>query len=319
MRAGQRSRQASGAASDDDVRARPRLWDPKSALEELLALLPDSIPSRRLPVALAVGRVLAETLTAREAVPPKRVATWDGWAVAAADTQGSGPYSPVPLPSDTSWVESGCPLPSGADAVLPDSAVLTGPLPQIVDSIAPGEGVRQPGEDVNAGFVICRAGERLRATCLPVLHTCGLESVTVREPRMAIICCGDELVADPARDGLGPFLAALLAREGSEALTRSLVPDNAEAIALAIRQAAEAADLVLLVGGTGTGRGDKAAEALAGAGRLVLHYVPTEGVPIAKYPTGVSASSSSASHLAVFCARPAPIAHGQRSRAVANR
>ena len=250
--------------------ARPRLADPTSALEELLALLPESIPSRRLPVAVAVGRVLAETLTAPGAVPPQPVAAWDGWALAAADTQGCGPYSPVPLPSGTQWVESGCPLPAGADAVLPDSAVSAGPLPQIVESVAPGEGVRQAGEDANAGFVMCRAGERLRATDLPVLHACGIASVAVREPRIAIICCGDELVADPARDGLGPFLAALLVGEGCEAPTRSLVPDNAEAIASAIRQAAEAADVVLLVGGTGAGRGDKAAEALAGAGRLVL-------------------------------------------------
>ena len=235
-----------------------------------MALLPESIPSRRLPIAAAVGRVLAETLTARGAVPGQHVAAWDGWALAAADTQGCGPYSPVPLPSDTQWVESGCPLPSGADAVLPEPAVLQGPLPQIVESIAPGEGVRQPGEDVNEGFVICRVGERLRATCLPALHACGIESVAVHEPRVAIICCGDELVADPARDGVGPFLAALLVREGSAAPTRSLVPDNAEAIASAIRQAADAADLVLLVGGTGTGRGDKVAEALAGAGRLVV-------------------------------------------------
>jgi molybdopterin biosynthesis enzyme len=140
MRAGQRSRQVFGAASGDDVRERPRLADPKSALEELLALLPDSIPSRRLPIAVAVGRVLAETLTARGAVPAQHAAAWDGWAVVAADTQGSGPYSPVPLLSDTQWIESGCPLPSPADAVLPDSV---GPLPQIVESIAPGEGVRQ--------------------------------------------------------------------------------------------------------------------------------------------------------------------------------
>jgi hypothetical protein len=61
---------ASCVALGDDVGARLRLADPNSALEELLALLPDTIPSRRLPIADAVGRVLAETLTARGAVPP---------------------------------------------------------------------------------------------------------------------------------------------------------------------------------------------------------------------------------------------------------
>lgn len=252
------------------MRARLRLTDPKSACEELLALLPDSIPSRRLPIADAVGRILAETRTARGPVPPAPVAAWDGWALASAHTQGAGPYSPIPLPADTQWVESGCLLPSGADAVLPDSAVSAGPLPQIVESVAPGDGVRQPGEDVNAGFVMCRMGERLRATGLPVLHISSVEDVAVREPRVAIICCGDELVTDPGSNGVGPFLTTLLAREGAEVLTLPSVPDNAEAIALAIQQAAEAADMLLLVGGTGTGRTDKTTEALAGTGRLVL-------------------------------------------------
>ena len=49
-------------------------------------------------------------------------------------------------------------------------------------------------------------------------------------------------------------------------------------IAQAIRQATAEADLVLLVGGTGAGRQDKAAEAL-GAGVLrthLSHYQPVE-------------------------------------------
>ena len=50
--------------------------------------------------------------------------------------------------------------------MLPDLAELQGPLPQIAEFIAPGEGVRQPGEDVNAGFVLCRAGERLLVNVL---------------------------------------------------------------------------------------------------------------------------------------------------------
>lgn len=251
--------------------ARLRLTDPTSALELLLALLPDMVPPRRLPIAAAVGHVLAETLTARGAVPTEFVAAWDGWALVATETQGSGPYSPFFLSPNAQWVESGCPLPAGADSVLPGWAVLEEPLPHTAEHIAPGEGVRQPGEDVNAGFVMCRVGERLRARCLPVLHTSGVDSIAVREPRVALICCGDGLIADPTRDGLGPFLAALLAREGAEVLSPSFAPDNADAIAMAIRQAISMADLVLVMGGTGAGRGDKAAEALAGAGRLVLH------------------------------------------------
>ena len=97
----QHASNASYAALVGEVKTRPRLTDCGSALEALLALLPTSISSRRLPIAAAVGRVLAETLTARAAVPPAPVAAVDGWALVAAHTQGSGPYNPAPLPPNT--------------------------------------------------------------------------------------------------------------------------------------------------------------------------------------------------------------------------
>jgi molybdopterin molybdotransferase len=259
------------AGGADAVAAPPRLADPATALDALLALLPGLVPPRRVPVAAAVGRVLAETLVALGPVPPERTAARDGWAVASADTQGAGSYSPAPLVSAPLWVRSGSQLPPGADAVLPDWAVLEGPLPQAVEPAAPGEGVRLPGEDVAAGIVLRPVGERLRATDLPALHACNFDQVAVRAPRVALVGCGDELVADWARDGLGPFLAALLAAEGVDPLPRPPVPDSAEAIAAALLAVAAETDLVLLLGGTGNGREDRAAEGLAAAGRVALH------------------------------------------------
>lgn len=255
----------------DDVKRQLRLVDPLAALDVLLALLPEPVPPRRVPVAEAIGRVLAETLTAPRPVPQVPVAAWDGWPVVAADTQGAGAYSPAPLPGSLIWVQSGCPLPPGTDAVLPDWAVLHGPPAQATDPITPGDGVIAPGEDVAVGSVVGQGGQRLPVNCLAALHSSGFETVAVREPRVGFICCGDELVGHPERDGLGPFLAALLVNDGAAPLARSLVPDSAAAITTALTTASTTADLVLLLGGTGAGRKDRASEGLAGAGQLLSH------------------------------------------------
>jgi molybdopterin biosynthesis enzyme len=255
----------------DTMKSQLRLVDPLAALDMLLALIPEPTLPRHVPVAEAVGRVLAGTLIAHQPVPQEPLAAWDGWPVAAADTQGAGSYSPVPLPGRLVWAQSGSPLPPGTDAVLPEWAVLQGPPPQAIEPITQGDGVIAPGEDVAVGSVLCQGGQRLHVNCLAALHITGIETVAVREPRVAIICCGDELLARPDRDGLGPFLAALLLNDGALPLPRSLVPDNASAITEALVATAATADLMLLVGGTGAGREDHASDGLAGAGQLLSH------------------------------------------------
>src|SRR5579872_7101528 len=46
----------------------------------------------RVPLAVAGGRVLAEALVAREPLPRFDHSAMDGYAVCAADLQGSGPW-----------------------------------------------------------------------------------------------------------------------------------------------------------------------------------------------------------------------------------
>ena len=74
-----------------------RLTAPEEALAALLALLPGPVAPRRLPVAAALGRVLAAPLVAPAPVPVAPMVLQHGWAVASAETLGAGPYSPVLL------------------------------------------------------------------------------------------------------------------------------------------------------------------------------------------------------------------------------
>jgi molybdopterin molybdotransferase len=187
-----------------------RLTPPDAALAALRAAIAGPVAPRRLPAAEAVGHVLAAPLAAAAAVPDRPAAARDGWAVAAADTLGAGPYAPAPLPAPPARVAPGEAMPAGTDAVLlPFDLDAEGPLPQALTALAPGEGVRRPGEEIAAGTLLRAAGERLVARDLPALAALGIAEVAVRVPRLAWIA------GDPAGAALHPFVAALARAEGA--------------------------------------------------------------------------------------------------------
>lgn len=249
-----------------------RLTDPAAALETLLALASGPVAPCRLPVADGVGLVLAEPIVAQGPVPAAPVAARDGWAVAASATDGAGPYAPAMLPAPPARVASGDPLPPGADAVLaPFELSVDGPFAAAVAVVAPGDGVRRPGEEIAPGTLLRDSGARLRARDLPALAALGMAGVTVRRPRLGWIAAGDEIAADPARDTLGALVAGLAPLAGFQRLPP--VPDEPVAIAAALRAAAASHDLLVLAGGTGEGPSDRSAEGLRAAGTLRLHGI----------------------------------------------
>lgn len=246
-----------------------RLTAPDAALDLLLAGLAGPVAPRRMPLAEALGRVLAEELVATRPVPDAPVALVEGWAVLAAETDGAGPYAPVPLAQAPARVSPGDPLPPGTDAVLPlFEMTADGPFAQAIQPVAPGDGVRGVGEEIAAGQVIRRAGERLAVRDLPAVTLLGLRDVAVRAPRCAWIPTSHAIVADPTRDSLAPLLGTLIATLGADLAPWPAVSDDPAAIAETLCAAVPAHDLLLLVGGGGE-RERRGAEGLATAGSLV--------------------------------------------------
>lgn len=249
-----------------------RLTDPAVALEVLLSMVAAPVAPTCRPVTDAVGCVLAEPLVAHRPVPALPVAARDGWAVVAADTDGASPYAPAILPTPPGRVAPGDRLPAGADAVLaPFELSEDGPFATAVAAVAPGEGVRRPGEEIAPGTVLRGAGERLAARDLPALAALGMVEVAVRRPRLGWIATGDEIAADPARDTLAPLLAAMAPAAAFHPMPP--VPDDPAVIAAALHAAAAAHDLLVLSGGTGEGRDDRSADGLRAAGTLRLHGI----------------------------------------------
>ncbi|MEA1833303.1 molybdopterin-binding protein [Methylobacterium durans] len=221
-----------------------------------------------LPPAEAIGRVAAEDIRTDADRPATRIGLRDGWAVRGAEVVGASPYAPVPLAGPLVWVEAGCTLPAGTDTILTAEAVeRSGPLVEIVADAPTGEGTRAPAGDLAAGCCLIAAGTRIGP--LQALALAGLQRVPVRLPRVGILLTG------PARwggaDARSFVLRHLVGQAAGCVSAVATAPEGRDALAAAL--AAVDADLTLVVGGTGFGREDHSAAALAQAGNLAVHGI----------------------------------------------
>ncbi|KMO38177.1 molybdopterin-binding protein [Methylobacterium tarhaniae] len=209
----------------------------------------------------AVGAVAARDVAVEAGRPEARIALRDGWAVRASESTGASPYGPVRLGGAPPWVEAGAALPPGTDALLPPEAI--GPDPREIEAeAAAGEGTRAPGTELPPGTRLVAAGERVSALHGLALAAAGLGQVSVRRPHLRLLAAGP--------DTLSPVLRAWIAARGGTAET---IARPAEADDLAAALQAPGADAVVVIGGTGSGRRDAAAAALAQAGRLHAHGI----------------------------------------------
>ncbi|TBR26423.1 molybdopterin molybdenumtransferase MoeA, partial [bacterium] len=243
-------------------------------------------------VARALGRVLAEDLSAREDLPSFDNSAMDGYAVRERDLTGASKTAPKSLrvldtvragaspaqsvePGTAVPIMTGAPLPPGADAiVMRECAQRVNGTVSVLVAPMPGEHVRRAGEDVRRGDPLLAAGTTLRAYEVALLCAQGFGTVrAVRRPRAAVLPTGDEL-GGALRDSNGPALAALLGRWGADA--RALPPARDEAAALgdALAAALEGTDLLVVTGGVSAGDFDLTRPALEALGvQVVFHKV----------------------------------------------
>jgi molybdopterin molybdotransferase len=242
----------------------------------------------------ALGRVPAEALTARHALPGFARATVDGFAVRAADTYGASEGLPSYLdvagevhmgeppevevrPGTAVAIATGAPLPPGADAVVKveHTQAATSELLEILRPATPGEGMVRADEDAASGSELVPAGRPLRAQDLGMLAAAGLVEIPIHaRPRVTIVSTGDELVpADCAflatgqiRDATAPALAALVREAGGEPHFAGIVPDDREALASKLRAALGESDVLVVSAGSSVGARDETAAAIASLG-----------------------------------------------------
>lgn len=252
----------------DDARAR--------MLAEIAAL-----PAETLPLKSAIGRVLAEDVTAVRDQPPFTASAMDGWALRAADAPGSltivgesaagHGYGSALNPGEAVRIFTGAAVPPGADTiVIQEDASREGDRVGVPAS-APGANIRPQGGDFRAGQPLLSAGQRIDPWRLSLAASAGRAEVLVhRRPRVAILSTGEEIVEAPGLPGPfqiydsgAPALAAMVGAWGGEAFKARPVRDELGAVIEALRTAE--AELIVTVGGASVGDHDlvrAAAEAL---------------------------------------------------------
>lgn len=187
----------------------------------------------------------------------------DGWAVNAAAVVDASGYSPIPFARIPPRVETGDEMPPGADAVLPpDAVIVRGAQAEALAPVAPGEGVvpvQNSGGDARRIFT---AGHRLRAADIAVLLAEDVVSVSVRIPQVAIATAREDLRLRPAAQ----FIARDCSVQGGAAIVRNGV-DLIEAMTT------READVIVIVGGTGSGARDNSVTTLARVGKVAAHGI----------------------------------------------
>lgn len=232
----------------------------------------EALPAESLPLDRAVGRVLAEAVTAARDQPPFHASAMDGWAVRSADTPGrltiigestaGHGFGAALGAGETVRIFTGAALPSGADAVVIQEDARRDGDAVIAPRTPAGEHVRTQGRDFTAGQVLLRAGQRIDPWRLSLAASAGRADVSVhRAPRVAILSTGEEIVEPPGAPGPfqiydsgAPALLAMVRDWGGDAVKLKPVRDDLDAVIAALRDAE--ADLIVTVGGASVGDHD---------------------------------------------------------------
>ncbi|MDP6884848.1 MAG: molybdopterin molybdotransferase MoeA, partial [Rhodospirillales bacterium] len=176
---------------------------------ELLTAAFSPLPSERVGLADALGRVLADDVASRITQPPSDVSAMDGYAVRASDvaavpvtlrrigeSAAGQAFDGVLGAGHAVRIFTGAPVPEGADAiVIQENTEAEGDDVLVRQGAAPGKFIRPAGLDFAEGRVLLPAGRVMTARDIGVAAAMNVPWLSVRRrPRIAVLATGDELV-----------------------------------------------------------------------------------------------------------------------------
>ncbi|MEO7324523.1 MAG: gephyrin-like molybdotransferase Glp [Dokdonella sp.] len=252
----------------------------------------------------ALGRTLAADMLVPHDLPPFANSAMDGYALRGSELPVQGetcfrvsgavlagaPVEPVFAAGECVRITTGAPLPSGADTVvIKENVRIDGDHIVVCAGELAGANVRPAGEDYRAGDVAMRSGARLGPAHLGVLAACGCTQVKVaRRPRVALFVTGDELVPPDQTLAYGQIhdsnrytLGAMLRELGIEPEPVAHLRDDADALRVALREAADRCDVVISSGGVSAGEADFLPGVVAELGKIHFWKVRMKpGMPL---------------------------------------
>ena len=284
--------------------------------ERILAHITEATAPEIVSAPEALGRVLADILTAPFDVPPTDNSAVDGYAVSSADIPAQGTrdltvvadlpagsvYESVLRSGEALRIMTGAPMPAGADTVYPQEVVVRAEArsgaeaseiqnPRVrVGPIDKGANVRMRGEDVETGAIVIEAGSVLRPQEIGVITSLGIWQVAVhRRPCVALLSTGDEIVEPgvPRRPGQiydsNRFtLHGALRQCGADVVDFGIVGDARDVLRDRLLEASRSVDFVLTSGGVSVGTHDFVKDVLDEVGAIDFWQVAMQpGRPLA--------------------------------------
>jgi putative molybdopterin biosynthesis protein len=238
----------------------------------------------------AVGRVLAEPVTAVISSPNFHLSAMDGIAVKAADTFGTTETKPKELRvgTDAFYVNTGHVMPENTDAVImiEHVHVLDPNRLEIEAPAFPWQNVRKVGEDIVATELLFPHNHVITPYCVGALISGGIFTVPVKtKPNILIIPTGSELVdwRKTPVENLKPgqviesnsFVLGKLVESWGGTFTRhDMITDDPLKIKAAMPDAVNSGfDIILMVGGSSAGSEDHTRHVINELGEVLVHGV----------------------------------------------
>jgi molybdopterin molybdotransferase len=266
----------------------------EEALERILSEI-HPLSAIQVPLAEAVGLVLAEDVIAGEDMPPFANSAMDGFALRSQDSQprdgqpprlrvtgsvAAGYVAEHAVEAGTAMrIMTGAPVPPGADAVIQiELTNYDGPQStwvEVLQAVAPGNNVRPAGEDMRSGQTILRQGSEIGPWEIGILATLGKAMVPViRKPRVAILGTGDEVIEidqplapGKIRNSNSYLLEAAVRHAGAQPIRLGVARDTVESLREKFSQAMDS-DLILTSGGVSVGDFDLVKNIMAEQGEI---------------------------------------------------
>lgn len=277
------------------------------SMEEALAKWFSALPPKDLGVEeidslAALNRTLAEPVISAKPIPEFTRSGMDGYAIRAGDTSGVSADQPARLSivgevlmgqrpdfeigqGQAALIHTGGMLPAGTDAVviLENTRLSASGEVEVLKAVVPAENVIKIGEDVKGGQVVITAGRRLRAGEIGGLMALGQMRVRViRKPIIGIISGGDEVIEPDREPQIGQIrdvnsytMSAQIEEWGGQPLRLGIVPDDDNAMRIAVSSGLERCDAVLISAGSSASERDHTEQIIAEMGQpgVLVHGI----------------------------------------------
>ena len=281
------------------------------------AVMPDPV---RVAISESLGMLCAEDVIAEQPLPGFVQSAIDGYAVRAVDIVGesgslppdarqsdvdfrevelpvvgevtAGSHHPMRLqPKQAVRVQTGAPLPSLADAVVPlNWTDRGGRRVNVLHPVYSGDFVRKVGDDVQPGDVAVSLDSVISPSQVGLLAAVGRSKVLVHpKPRMSVISIGNELVDVDRTPGLGQVydvnsyaLAAAGRDAGAEVHRVGIATGEPRRIREIIEGQLIRSELLVITGAVGGAAGEQIRRVLAelvevDVSRIAMHPGSVQG------------------------------------------